>query len=69
MVLACRGEVKAQQEISLLIGQIMGDPASVPMGQSLMRIIVGERDRQQLLNGLEGEPALLVSRILDELEA
>jgi hypothetical protein len=69
MVLACRGEVKAQQDISMLIGQMMADPASVPMGQSLMQIVVGERDRERLLSGLEGEPALLVNRILDELES
>ncbi len=68
MVLACRGEVKAQQDISHLIGQMMVDPTLATLCQSLLQIIVGERDREQLTQHLEGEPALLVRRILAELE-
>lgn len=67
MVAACRGDAKAQQDVSQLVGQMMQDQSTVPMAQSLMQIIVGVRDREQLTARLEGEPALLVNRILDEL--
>jgi len=69
MVRACQGSTGAQQTISLLIGQIMRDEATKPLGMSLMQIVVGERDRDLLTNNLEGEPLLLINRILDELEA
>lgn len=68
MVLACQGDVKAQQDVSYIVGQMMRDPTMLPMYESLMQIIVGERDRAHLTNGLEGEPALLVNQILDQLE-
>ena len=69
MLLACRGDVAAQQDVSVLIGQMMADESAQPIGQSLMRIVVGERNRPSLTEGLSGEPLLLVNRILDELEA
>ena len=67
MVRACQGSTGAQQNISLLIGQIMRDDATKPLGQSLMQIVVGERDRALLTRNLEGEPLWLINRILDEL--
>ncbi len=67
MVAACRGDAKAQHDVSQLVGQMIEDSATAPMGQSLMQIIVGMRDREQLTAQLEGEPAILVNQILDEL--
>ncbi len=67
MVLACKGEVRAQQDVSALIGQMLRDPASALLGQHLMQIIVGERDRIQLTADLAGEPLWLVNTILDSL--
>lgn len=69
MVRACQGSTGAQKNISLLIGQIMRDDATKPLGQSLMQIVVGERDRARLTQNLEGEPLWLINRILDELAA
>jgi hypothetical protein len=69
MVRACQGSTGAQQKISLLIGQIMHDDAARPLGQSLMQIVVGERDRALLTRNLDGEPLWLINRILDELAA
>ncbi|HEX2910302.1 MAG TPA: hypothetical protein VH186_05795 [Chloroflexia bacterium] len=69
MVLACRGEPRAQQDVSILIGQMLQDPATVPMGESLMQIVVGERDRERLTAPLEGESRMLINRILDDLGA
>lgn len=69
MVRACQGSTGAQQNISLLIGQIIRDEATRPLGQSLMQIVVGERDRALLTQNLEGEPLWLINRILDELAA
>ena len=67
MVRACQGSAPAQQKVSLLVGQLMRDTATRQLSQSLMQIIVGERDRARLTASLEGEPLLLVNRILDEL--
>lgn len=69
MVRACQGSTGAQQNISLLIGQIMRDEATRPLGLSLMQIVVGERDRHNLTRNLDGEPLQLINRILDELAA
>ncbi len=68
MVSACQGSTSAQQKVSLLVGQMIQDAATRQLTQSLMRIIVGERDRSRLTDHLEGEPLLLVNRILDELD-
>jgi hypothetical protein len=65
--LACAGDAPSQRQVSQLIGQLMRDPATLPLANSLMQIVAGERDRAQLLNGLEGEPARLVAAILDRL--
>jgi hypothetical protein len=67
MVAACRGDAKAQHDVSQLVGQMLQDGVTTPMGQSLMQIIIGMRDREHLTAQLEGEPAVLVNRILDEL--
>ncbi len=69
MVRACQGSTGAQQSISLLIGQILRDEGTRPLGQSLMQIVVGERDRALLTRNLVGEPLWLINRILDELAA
>ncbi len=67
IVAACRGDLKARANASHLFGQMVEDAATVPMAQSLMSIIVGLRDREALTSKLEGEPAVLVNRILDQL--
>jgi hypothetical protein len=67
MVAACRGDTKAQQDVSQIVGQMLEDSATKPMGESLMQIIVGVRDREELTRNLEGEPATLVNQILDDL--
>ena len=67
MVAACRGDAKARHDVSQLVGQMMQDKATTPMGESLMQIIVGVRNREQLTAQLEGEPAILINQILDEL--
>jgi len=67
MVAACRGDSKARHDVSQLVSQMMQDATTLPLGSSLMQIIVGLRDREQLTTSLEGEPAVLVNRILDEL--
>ncbi len=67
MVRACRGDLQARQGVSVLLGQLMQDQATVPLAESLMQVIVGERDRVQLTAPLDGEPRLVVDKILDEL--
>jgi hypothetical protein len=66
-VVACAGDAPSQRQVTQLIGQLMRDPATVPLANSLMQIVAGERDRVQLLSGLGGEPARLVAGILDRL--
>ncbi len=67
MVLACRGEDKARLDVSQIVGQMMQDEATQPLGNSLMQIIIGVRDREKITAQLEGEPLRLVNLILDEL--
>lgn len=67
MVHACQGSTGARQQVSMLVGQMMQDPSTFQLSQSLMQIIVGERDRALLTGPLDGEPLQLVNWILDEL--
>ena len=67
MVHACQGSAPARQQVSMLVGQMMQDPSTFQLSQSLMQIIVGERDRDLLSGHLDGEPRQLVNWILDEL--
>lgn len=67
MMQACQGNVTSQQEVSVIIGQMMKDNSTRPFAERLMRVIVGERDRASLTAGLEGEPLLLINRLLDQL--
>ena len=66
LVEACAGDVLARQQVSVLIGQLMTDEAARPLAESLMQIVVGDRNRARLTEGLQGEPLLLINRILDQ---
>ena len=67
MVHACQGSGPARQQVSMLVGQMMQEPSTFQLSQSLMQIIGGERDRALLTGQLDGEPLRLVTWILDEL--